>query len=206
MAEPAIPTFEQLDARTECRAPVARHDSSLEPKISHPWWDLDKDVILQLLGDIAAKVKACLRNTICSDKEAHHGLNEAMMLARIALTNKLQIASIGFNGSGKSSHSCHTPDVTNLSTTGTKSESCNGFVVKFIYGAGSIYSASVKFLNGKALEALVAENTRYYREFLEELGDSEDARSPSKSKDRGQEERYGNRVLRPSFRYTCFFL
>ncbi|KAH7067835.1 hypothetical protein FB567DRAFT_585403 [Paraphoma chrysanthemicola] len=174
MASDDVLSFDEFQDHLKTIKSVPRYDSTAEEKAPHPWWNLNKPAIHSLLKDISEKVGTCTLGATDLDRELQHVSNTATQLEKVERGTAVKVALIGAQGAGKSLLINALFDCTGLSLTGAKGFACTSAIVKYAYGPGDKFSAEVCFLNAKMREQMIDEHIRSYRDYHNDLEDSED--------------------------------
>jgi hypothetical protein len=178
MASEPLLHYEEFQAQARRFKPVPKYDAAAESKTPHAWWDLDRDTIQANLKDISERVRECTKGKTGLDRELEHVVKTATMLEQVERAPAVKVALIGAQGAGKSLLINALFDCTGLSLTGAKGFACTSAIVKYAYGPGDKFSAEVQFLNAEKREAMVEEHIRSYKDYHNDLDDSEDEDGP----------------------------
>jgi hypothetical protein len=174
MTTETILSFDKFQEYLKTVKVIARYDAACETKTPHPWWELDKATIHNLLKEISETVASCTKGATCLDRELQHVVNTATKLEQVERGSTMKVALIGAQGAGKSLLINALFDCTGLSLTGAKGFACTSAIVKYAYGPGKNVSAEVRFLNAQMREKMVDEHIRSYLDYHNDLEDTDD--------------------------------
>ncbi|KAH7374324.1 hypothetical protein BKA66DRAFT_534116 [Pyrenochaeta sp. MPI-SDFR-AT-0127] len=173
-----ILSWNEFQSQAQRCKPAPKYNAADEPKLPHPWWDLDKEAIHMNLKNISERLVSAVNGTTGLDRELQHVMNTAANIEQAERGPPVKVALIGSQGAGKSLLINALFDCTGLSLTGAKGFACTSAIVKYAYGSGDKFSAEVQFLNAKKREEMTDEHIRSYLDYHNDLEDSDDEGHP----------------------------
>jgi hypothetical protein len=166
-----------------------KYNSTNELKIAHAWWAIDKKGIEMRLKECTQLVFEALKDTPKHDIELNHLHGTASRLCPVRRSRPIKVALIGAQGAGKSLLINALFETDGLSLTGADGAACTSSITRYTQYPGGDgdneekkYSAEVRFLDAKKIEAMLAEHARCYAYYQNDEEDSGDEASPIKSR------------------------
>ena len=163
---------------------LPRYDATLEKKSKHPWWDLDKEKVHDILKEVAELVLNAMNGLPKDDRELEHLLKSITKVQQIDRRPPIKVALLGAQGAGKSLLINALFDIDGLSLTGADGAACTSSIVKYAkYGPKDNpddlkFNAEIKFLGREKREEMLKEHIKSYAQYYESLDDSDDEDGP----------------------------
>jgi hypothetical protein len=181
--------FSEFPTYIQSHRVLPRYNAKQEEKTPHPYWELDRVKIDEIVADISDKVKVVLKDFPEDDKELGQLHDVGVRLPQINRSPTVKVALLGNQGAGKSLLINALFDYDGLSLTGADGGACTSSVVKYLFYPGDQqrFCAEVKFLTASKITEMIKEHAKSYYDYYDSYDnpdeDGDEQRSESRDED-----------------------